>query len=109
MVPEEAAALVLIRPTGVLPILYFRLQAASTALIRIPAAGAEGQGRRIQRPVANAVLTTVLDTWGRSWTPKCPSESSGLLRWPAVDSRGPDNSPENRTATGFPRRTGRSS
>ena len=43
MAPEGAAALVLIRSTGVLPISYFRLQAASTALIRLPAAEAEGQ------------------------------------------------------------------
>src|SRR5215472_13351014 len=54
------------------------------------------RGRRVQRPAANAVLTTAVDTWGRSWTPRCPSRSSGLLRRTAVDSRGPGNSPENR-------------
>ena len=46
----------------------------------------------IQRPAANAVLTTVVDAWGRSWTPRCPSRSSGLIRRTAVDSRGPGHS-----------------
>src|SRR6476659_10011950 len=69
------------------------------ATIVTPASGAEGQGSRIQRRAANAVLTAVVDTWGRSWTPRCPGGSSGLLRWPAVDSRGPGRSPENRMVT----------
>jgi hypothetical protein len=51
-------------------------------------------------PVANAVPTTVVDTWGRSWTPRCPSRSSDLLRWPVMGSRGPGHSPEKRTAAG---------
>jgi hypothetical protein len=51
---------------------------------------------RIERPAANAVLTTVVYTWSRSWTPRYPSESSGLFRRAAMDSRGPRHSPENR-------------
>ena len=47
---------------------------------------------------ANAVLTTVVDVWGRSWTPRCLSRSSGLIRWTVVDSCGRGRSPENRTA-----------
>ena len=50
------------------------------------------------RPAANAVLTTALDTCGRSWTPRCPGGSSGLHRWPAMDSPGLGNSPEKRKA-----------
>jgi hypothetical protein len=55
-------------------------------------------GSRIQRPAANAVLTTVVDAQGRSWTPKCPRSSSGLIRRTAVDSCGPGRSPEKRKA-----------
>ena len=54
--------------------------------------------RRMKRPVANTALTTVVDSWGRSWTPRCPGSSSGLFRRTVVDSRGPGHSPENRTA-----------
>jgi hypothetical protein len=57
------------------------------------------RGRRIQRPAANAVLTTALDTLGRSWTPRCPGRSSGLIRRTAMDSRGPGHSPEKRNAS----------
>src|SRR5689334_346170 len=53
----------------------------------------------MQRPAANAVLTTVVDTWGRSWTLRCPSRSSGLIRRTAVDSCGPGHSPEKRKVT----------
>jgi hypothetical protein len=49
---------------------------------------------RIQRPAANRVLTTAVDPRGRSWTPRCPSRSSGLIRRTAVDSRGRGRSPE---------------
>ena len=70
---------------------------ASAALIRLPASEAEGQDRRVQRPAANAVLTTVVDTWGRFWTPRCLSRSSGPLRWAVVDLCGPGHSPEKRT------------
>ena len=63
---------------------------------RLPAFGAEGHGTGYREPAANAVLTTVVDTWGRSWTPGCPSRSSGLIRRTAVDSRGPGRSPEKR-------------
>jgi hypothetical protein len=48
----------------------------------------------VQRPAANAVLTTAVDTWGRFWMPRCPSRSSGLIRRTAVDSCGPGRSPE---------------
>ena len=47
-------------------------------------------------PAANAVLTTAVDAWGRSWTPRCPSRSSGLIRRTVVDSRGRGHSPDNR-------------
>ena len=50
----------------------------------------------MQRPAANAVLTTVVDAWGRSWTPRCLIRSSDLIRWTVVDSRGPRHSPEKR-------------
>ena len=70
---------------------------ASAALIRLPASEAEGQDRRVQRPAANAVLTTVVDTWGRFCTPRCLSRSSGPLRWAVVDLCGPGHSPEKRT------------
>ena len=46
---------------------------------------------------ASANRTMCVGTRGRSWTPRCPGESSGLLRWPVVDVRGPGNSPENQT------------
>ena len=52
------------------------------------------RGRRIQRPVASAALTTVVDAWGRSWTPRRPDSSCGLLRRTAVDSCGPEQSPD---------------
>ena len=68
---------------------------ASLAAMMTPCLGSGRSSRRIERPAANAVLTTVVDMWGHSWPPRCPSESSGLLRWPEVDSRGPGNSPEN--------------
>jgi hypothetical protein len=45
---------------------------------------------------ANAVLTTAVDTGGRPWTPRCPDTSSGVLMWPAVDSRGLGNPSEKR-------------
>ena len=45
-------------------------------------------------PAANAVLTTAVDAWGRSWTPRCPNRPSGLIRRTAVDSRGRGHSPE---------------
>jgi hypothetical protein len=57
------------------------------------------RGRQTRRPTANAVLTTVVDTWGRSWTPRCSSRSSDLIRRTVVDSRGPGHSPENRMVT----------
>ena len=57
------------------------------------------KGRGYRGPTANAVLTTVVDAWGRSWTPRCPSRSSGLIRRTAVDSRGRGHSPENRMVT----------
>src|SRR5262249_7069318 len=57
-------------------------------------------GHRIQGPAANAVLTTVVDTWGRSWTPRCPIRSSGLIRRTVVDSRGPGHSPEKQKVGG---------
>jgi hypothetical protein len=53
----------------------------------------------MEMPVANAVLTTIMDAGSQSWTPRCPSRSSGLIRWSAVDSRGPGHSPENRKAS----------
>jgi hypothetical protein len=56
------------------------------------------RGRRIRRTAANAVLTTVVDTWGRPWTPRCPSRSSSLIRRTVVDSCGPGNPPEKRKA-----------
>jgi hypothetical protein len=65
---------------------------------RTPRPRAEGQGLPVQRPPANAVLTTVVDTWGRSWTPICPGRSSRLIRRTAVDSRGLGHSPEKRKA-----------
>jgi hypothetical protein len=46
------------------------------------------RARRVQRPDANTVLTTAVDTWGRSGTPRCPNRSSGLIRRTVVDSRG---------------------
>ena len=55
--------------------------------------------RRLEMPVANAVLTTVVDTWSRPWTPRCPSRSSGQIRRTAVDSCRPGRSPENRMIT----------
>jgi hypothetical protein len=45
--------------------------------------------------VLYAVLT-IVDTGSRSWAARCPNGSSGLLRWSAVDSCGPENSPEMR-------------
>jgi hypothetical protein len=57
-----------------------------------------------REPSANTVLTTVLDARGQSWTPRCPSVSSGLFRWSSVDSRGPRHSPENRKARAPSRR-----
>src|SRR5580704_6748606 len=45
-------------------------------------------GLRLQRSAANAVLTTVVDAWGQSWTPRCPGRSSGLIRWAVVGSPG---------------------
>jgi hypothetical protein len=62
--------------------------------------GSARSDRRVDMPVANAVLTTVVDTGSRSWTPRCPSRSSGLLRWPAVDLYGPGHSPEKRKVGG---------
>ena len=75
----------------------FRRAMMDPAWIDEAACQAEGQDRRIQRSAANAVLTTVVDTWGRSWTPRCLIGSSSLLRWAAVDLRGPRHSPEKRT------------
>ena len=40
----------------------------------------------------------VVDACGRSWTPRCPSRSSGLIRRTVMDSCGPEHSPENRKA-----------
>ena len=61
--------------------------------------------RRIKQPVANAVLTIVVDIRSRSWTPRCLSRSSGLFRWSSADSRGPENPSENRMSTlGLPSR-----
>jgi len=74
-----------------------RLPMASAALIRLPAHLAEGQGLRLQRPAANAVLTAVVDAWGQSWTPRCLSRPSGLIRRTVMDSRGPGHSPGKRT------------
>ncbi len=65
---------------------------------RLSASRAEGQGLPIPRPTTNAVLTTVVDAWGRSWTSRCPIKPSGLLRWIVVDSCGPGRSPEKRKA-----------
>jgi hypothetical protein len=43
------------------------------------------RGRRTQRPAANTVLTTAVETWGRSWTPRCPEQAI----WPdQADCRG---------------------
>jgi hypothetical protein len=48
-----------------------------------------------KRPIANAVLTTSVDASGRSWTPRFPDTSCGLLGRSAVDSCRPGNPPEN--------------
>jgi len=60
----------------------------------------EVRDRRIQRTTASVVLTTIVNTRGRSWTPRCPSRSCGLLMRPPVDSRGPGHSPERRKVGG---------
>ena len=46
--------------------------------------GSGWSDRRIERPVANAVLRTVVDTWSRSSTPSWPSRSGGL-QWTCMD------------------------
>ena len=48
-----------------------------------PRSGSGRSARQTEMPVANTVLTTVVDTWSRSWMPRHPIWSSGLLRWPA--------------------------
>src|SRR5690349_21598469 len=58
----------------------------------------------MEMPAANAVLTTAVDTWGRPWTPRCPIGPSGLIRWTAVDSRGPGHPPEKPYVPGWGRR-----
>jgi hypothetical protein len=44
--------------------------------------------------LANAVLTTAVETWRRTWTPVDPAASYGPLSEPAADSPGPANPPE---------------
>jgi hypothetical protein len=63
----------------------------ASRLWRLPPIGAYPQ--RIA-DLANALLTTVLETWGRSWTPARPKASYGPVRWTVVDSTGPANPPE---------------
>jgi hypothetical protein len=79
-----------------LPVFAWRRQPRQTS----PPQRRKVSSRRIQMPAANAVLTTVVDTRGRSRTPRCPSGSSGLIRWTVVDSCGPGHSPEKPKATG---------
>ena len=91
-------AVVLVNSAGVGPLSYFALGGDGSP----DPTPREGSGRSrataYRGPAANAVLTTVVDTWGRAWTPGCPSRSSGLLRRTATDSRGPGHSPEKREA-----------
>jgi hypothetical protein len=46
--------------------------------------------------LANALLTTALDMWRRSWTPAGANASYGPVSWTLVDSPGPANPPEKR-------------
>ena len=46
--------------------------------------------------LANALLTTTLETWGRSWTPARPNTLYGPLSWTVVDAPGLANPPEKR-------------
>ena len=62
-------------------------------LARMPSTPRSWSGRS---SVANAVQTTVVDTWGQSWMPRCPGRSSGLIRWPVVDSPELAKPPEKR-------------
>jgi HNH endonuclease len=66
-----------------------------TQSLRLPASGAKVRSPG-KRPVANALLTTAVDTWGRMWTPRCPNMPPGLLGWTVVDSCGPGNPSEKR-------------
>ena len=51
---------------------------------------------RDEEATANAVLTTAVDTCGRSWTLMGPNTSPGLVRRTVVDSYGPGNPSEKR-------------
>jgi hypothetical protein len=46
--------------------------------------------------LANTLLTTALDTWGRSWTPTRANPSYGPVSWTLVDWPGPAKPPEKR-------------
>jgi hypothetical protein len=46
--------------------------------------------------LANALLTTTLETCGRSWTPRRANTLYGPLNWTVVDSAGLANPPEKR-------------
>ena len=46
--------------------------------------------------LANALLTTALETCGRSWTPAGANAPYRPISWPVVDSPGPANPPEKR-------------
>ena len=46
--------------------------------------------------LANILLTTALDTWGRSWTPAGANASYGPVNGTLLDWRGPANPPEKR-------------
>lgn len=89
-----AALVALVSSAGVLLISYFVVGRRRQSWFDSPPRERKVRGRRTQRRAANAVLTTVVDTGGRPWTPRSPSRSSGLLRRTAVDSRGPGHSLE---------------
>ena len=91
-----AAAVILVNSAGVLLITYSSSGGVGSPDLT-PHLESGRSGVAVQRPAANALLTTVVDTWGRSWTPRCPSRSSGLIRRTAVDSCGRGRSPEKRT------------
>jgi hypothetical protein len=66
-------------------------QARERAL-RTPSGRCRPKYTRCCRLRRNAAPTTVVDTWGRLWTPRYLGGSSGLLRRIAVDSCGPGHS-----------------
>jgi hypothetical protein len=50
--------------------------------------------------LANALLTTAVDTWGRSWTPSGANAAVGPVRRPAMDLPGPAKPSEKRKVGG---------